>query len=83
MYYSTGEVKQGAGFCFSDKWDHLGNLEKHEVNYIYSVFLAISDLFILVSFIVYLTVPDQNKRGLNKNVSTCFSLIYLLLKSKE
>ncbi|XP_071542012.1 uncharacterized protein [Panulirus ornatus] len=79
VYYSTGEVKQGAGFCFSDKWDHLGNLEKHEVNYIYSVFLAISDLFILVSFIVYLTVPDQNKRGLNKNVKLAHSVLGRIL----
>ena len=72
MYYPSGEVKQGAGFCFNNKWEHLGQLEKQDVNYLYSVFLAVSDLFILVSFIVYLTVPDQNKRGLNKNVSTRF-----------
>ncbi|XP_045608848.2 uncharacterized protein [Procambarus clarkii] len=79
VLYPTGEVKQGAGFCFSDKWDHLGKMEKHEVNYIYSAFLAISDLFILVSFIVYLTVPDQNKRGLNKNVKLAHSVLGRIL----
>lgn len=74
MYYPSGEVRQGAGFCFNNKWEHLGQLEKQDVNYLYSVFLAVSDLFILVSFIVYLTVPDQNKRGLNKNVNTRLSV---------
>ncbi|XP_042208084.1 uncharacterized protein LOC121856551 isoform X1 [Homarus americanus] len=79
VLYSTGEVKQGAGFCFSEKWDHLGKMEKQQVNYIYSAFLAISDLFILVSFIVYLTVPDQNKRGLNKNVKLAHSVLGRIL----
>ncbi|KAK8730240.1 hypothetical protein OTU49_008168 [Cherax quadricarinatus] len=79
VLYPTGEVKQGAGFCFSDKWEHLGKMEKHEVSYMYSAFLAISDLFILVSFIVYLTVPDQNKRGLNKNVKLAHSVLGRIL----
>ncbi|XP_063848397.1 uncharacterized protein LOC135093258 isoform X1 [Scylla paramamosain] len=79
VYYPSGEVKQGAGFCFSNKWEHLGQLEKQDVNYLYSVFLAVSDLFILVSFIVYLTVPDQNKRGLNKNVKLAHSVLGRIL----
>lgn len=69
-----GSVTDGAVLCFKEDWRHLGitGAEKSEVNYIYSVFLGISDFFILVSFVVYLTVPDQTQRGLNKNVSEVF-----------
>ncbi|KAG0718726.1 G-protein coupled receptor Mth2 [Chionoecetes opilio] len=79
VYYPSGDVTQGAGFCFGSKWEHLGQLEKQDVNYLYSVFLAVSDFFILVSFIVYLTVPDQNKRGLNKNVKLAHSVLGRIL----
>ncbi|XP_050712909.1 probable G-protein coupled receptor Mth-like 1 isoform X2 [Eriocheir sinensis] len=79
VYYPSGEVRQGAGFCFSNKWEHLGQLEKQDVNYLYSVFLGVSDLFILISFVVYLTVPDQNKRGLNKNVKLAHSVLGRIL----
>lgn len=64
VLYPSGKVKQGAAFCILEE----ATAEKSDVRIIYSVFLGISDLFILISFIVYLTVPDQNKRGLNKNV---------------
>ncbi|KAK7072226.1 hypothetical protein SK128_006759, partial [Halocaridina rubra] len=79
VIYNSGEVKEGALFCFQDEWEHLGKFEKHENSYLYSVFLAISDLFILISFIVYLTVPDQNKRGLNKNVKLAHSVLGRIL----
>ncbi|KAK3861009.1 hypothetical protein Pcinc_032977, partial [Petrolisthes cinctipes] len=79
VYYASGEVKQGAGFCFQDHWDHLVGVEKQEVNYLYSAFLAISDLFILISFVVYLTVPDHNKRGLNKNIKLAHSVLGRIL----
>ena len=66
--------------CFTNHWEFLGisHSQKTEVNYIYSVFLAISDFFIFVSFVVYLTVPDQSQRGLNKNVSIYAFNSYLL-----
>lgn len=67
-----GSVTDGAVLCFKEDWRHLGIgrvEETHQENHVYAVFLGISDFFILVSFIVYLTVPDQTQRGLNKNVS--------------
>ncbi|XP_068239071.1 uncharacterized protein [Palaemon carinicauda] len=81
VHYPSGELREGAAFCFRDEWEHLGKLEKLQDSFIYPVFLAISDLFILISFIVYLTVPDQNKRGLNKNVKLAHSVLGRILLS--
>ncbi|XP_063589144.1 probable G-protein coupled receptor Mth-like 1 isoform X1 [Penaeus indicus] len=75
VLYPSGKVKQGAAFCILEE----ATAEKSDVRIIYSVFLGISDLFILISFIVYLTVPDQNKRGLNKNVKLAHSVLGRIL----
>ncbi|XP_018026488.1 uncharacterized protein LOC108681918 isoform X2 [Hyalella azteca] len=76
-----GSIVSGAVLCFKEDWRHLGitSTEKEEVNYVYSVFLAISDFFILVSFVVYLTVPDQTQRGLNKNIKLGHSILGRIL----
>ncbi|CAL4136964.1 unnamed protein product, partial [Meganyctiphanes norvegica] len=81
VLYPSGTLKQGSVLCFKENWEHLGlqKGEKLEVNYIYSVFLAISDLFILFSFIVYLTVPDKSHRGLNRNVKLAHSILGRIL----
>ncbi|KAL7644681.1 UNVERIFIED_CONTAM: hypothetical protein RMT77_004222 [Armadillidium vulgare] len=70
----------GALICYP-KENESDDKESLQVNYIYAIFLTISDVFILISFVIYLTVPDQTKRGLNKNIKLGHSILGRILLS--
>ena len=64
-----------AFYCYPEK-----EPDDTSVNYIfYPILMGITDFFLLVTFIVYLTVPDPTQTGLNKKRKLSQSVLGMIL----